>query len=167
MTQVSEQVRRLNHAIVNMTNNHVVPLEHLEWILKILSDALEAIPSMLSIEPRIYITGSKAPTLPLLPIASSTQAPSTTSPSTNTSNPNIEEEEKPGLPAYSALKIIHGRPSIPKLLHNEISVSSGSVSVDGASSLPEVLVDNYSSSGDSCWYFWISVFLSLLVGNIS
>ncbi|KAJ3573341.1 hypothetical protein NP233_g2490 [Leucocoprinus birnbaumii] len=120
--------------------------EHLEWISKILSDALEPIPPTLSVEPRIYITGSKAPTFPPLSMKPTTptgQIATTelsSSSSVNNSNPEIVEEEKStDLPAYSLLKIIHGRPSIRKVLHDEISASTGSVSVDvaGPASLSE------------------------------
>jgi hypothetical protein len=43
------------------------------------------------------------------------------------------------LPRYSSLKLIHGRPSMKKLIHDEIDIALGPVSVDvaGPSTLAE------------------------------
>ena len=43
-------------------------------------------------------------------------------------SPTLEEGK---LPAYNALRIVHGRPSVKKILEEEITTSWGPVSVDG------------------------------------
>jgi len=35
------------------------------------------------------------------------------------------------LPTYSSLKLVHGRPSMKKLIHDEIELAAGPISVDG------------------------------------
>ncbi|KAF9451639.1 hypothetical protein P691DRAFT_337963 [Macrolepiota fuliginosa MF-IS2] len=143
--------------------------EHLDWIYKTLSEALEASPSTLSVEPRIYVTGSKMPMVPVLPITSAahpgTAASTSRTSSRCDSSPNssvgekfevVEIEEKPELPSYSSLKLIHGRPSVRKLLHDEISASLGPVSVDGAYDFPE---DEWVATSPA---LWCSVFLGFL-----
>ncbi|KAF8974334.1 FAD-binding domain-containing protein [Flammula alnicola] len=86
---------------------------HVKWISKTLIQALSATTASLTVEPRIYITGKNYP------------IPETT--------PSTE------LPVYSSLKLIHGRPSIKKLLNDEIASSLGPISVDvsGPSSLAD------------------------------
>ncbi|KAF9468795.1 FAD-binding domain-containing protein [Collybia nuda] len=104
---------------------------HLIWISKILTDTLASASRTLTIEPRIYITGSKY----MIPqVTSESESGPPSSPS------SISESEKnKDLPSYSSLKLVHGRPSIRKLLHDEISASLGPVSVDiaGPSTLAE------------------------------
>lgn len=97
---------------------------HLTWISKTLTDALTLLSRSLTIEPRIYITGPNYP-IPQLPLMES-------GPPSPSSLVESEKDTKDvDLPLYSALKLIHGRPSIRKLLHDEISASPGPVSVDG------------------------------------
>ncbi len=103
-----------------------------------LSEALDDSSSNLSVEPRIYITGTKLPNVAVLPNTSPN--PSGTASTASSSKPDIIIEEKPELPpVYSALKIIHGRPSIRKLLYDEISASPGPISVDGTYCPSEVI----------------------------
>lgn len=91
---------------------------HLTWISKTLTEALSSSKSSLSIEPRVYITGPSypIPQVPFLPEPASPASP-------------IETEEGAkdvlALPSYTSLKLIHGRPSIRKLLHEEIAASLG------------------------------------------
>ena len=102
--------------------------DHLEWISKTLYEALTAAQSTsLIVEPNIYITGRTCP-LPEIP-RDATYAPSDGS-STPTSPSEVEKFDKE-LPVYSALKIVHGRPSIRRVLQESIDSSAGPVSVDG------------------------------------
>ncbi|KAI0068942.1 hypothetical protein BV25DRAFT_1817865 [Artomyces pyxidatus] len=96
---------------------------HLTWISKLLGEAISAAPPSLTIEPRIYVTGAR---LPVQDIPSVAYAGS--------SNPSLESpiKEKPELPSYNAFKITHGRPSIRRLLQDEIASAAGPVSVDVA-----------------------------------
>ncbi|GLB33682.1 putative FAD-binding domain containing protein [Lyophyllum shimeji] len=98
---------------------------HLTWILKTLTEALSSSKASLSIEPRVYITGPSypIPQVPFLP-----EPPSPKSPTES----EKEAKNTLALPLYTSLKLIHGRPSIRKLLHEEIAASSGPVSVDVA-----------------------------------
>lgn len=81
--------------------------------------------TQLAVDPRVYITGPNCP-IPEIPAPShKDSADGSITPTTNDSN------EKMGLPVYSSLKITHGRPSIPRILNDEISASTGPVSVDG------------------------------------
>lgn len=110
-----------------------VNVEHLKWISRLLLKALASARfSSLVIEPRIYITG---PSFPIPEIAGVEDAESIEESGINSPvSPTAEQSiDKPGPPLYSALKIKHGRPSIPRILHEVISSSSGSVSVDGKS----------------------------------
>jgi len=103
---------------------YVFLLAHLKWISKTLIEALGRATSSLNIEPRIYITGKKypIPEVPSLPIERA-----------STSSSSIEKAEisHAELPNYSTLRLIHGRPSMKKLLTEEISSALGPVSVDG------------------------------------
>ncbi len=99
----------------------------MKWISKLLTEALAAAQSTsLVVDPRLYITGASAPSLQLSETDSDKGSISVDSPAT-------EKDSKLGLPAYSALRVTHGRPSIRKMLHEEIAASSGPVSVDGTS----------------------------------
>ena len=78
----------------------------------------------MTVEPRVYITGPGVPQL---------ERTESDSGSFSADTPISENEKdvKNGLPAYSALAIINGRPSVRKIFDEEIPVSSGPVSVDG------------------------------------
>ena len=90
--------------------------------------ALNETKSNIVVEPRIYITGKNFPVLDTLAL------PSAASNFSELEKKNdIEEFE---LPMYSVLKTVHGRPSVKKLLHEEIAIASGPVSVDGKLPLP-------------------------------
>lgn len=84
--------------------------------------ALSVAAPSLVVEPRIYITGKNYP-IPEVPDIHDRSSISS----------SIEKDDilSPQLPVYSALKLTHGRPSIKKLLNEEISSSLGPVSVDG------------------------------------
>ncbi|KAK7695500.1 hypothetical protein QCA50_000136 [Cerrena zonata] len=101
--------------------------EHLKWISKVITEALVAARlTHLTVDPRIYITGPNCP-IPEVPVLGHKDSlDGTITPSSNQSNEKIE------LPIYTSLKITHGRPSISRILHDEISTSIGPVSVDVA-----------------------------------
>ncbi|OCH90700.1 hypothetical protein OBBRIDRAFT_582310 [Obba rivulosa] len=112
--------------------------DHLKWISKLLTQALDAAQSTpLVVEPTIYITGPMPPTP--IPELSKTGSSEYTDGSRTPTSSDPEKEEKMSLPSYSALKITNGRPSTRRILQEEISVSSGPVSVDvaGPSSLSQ------------------------------
>ncbi|EIW61249.1 uncharacterized protein TRAVEDRAFT_69649 [Trametes versicolor FP-101664 SS1] len=107
--------------------------EHLQWISKVLNEALAAAQSTsLAIEPHVYITG---PTCTIPEVQRTAYAPSdgTSTPPSPADTGKFEKE----LPVYSSLKITHGRPSIRRVLQEGIDSSTGPVSVDvaGPSSL--------------------------------
>ncbi|GJE84448.1 ferric reductase family protein [Phanerochaete sordida] len=103
--------------------------DHVRWISQVLGDALMAAQSTgLAVDPRVYITGSTPPTPPLPVVGYSDSDRG----SVNIESPISEKDVKMSLPAYSALRILHGRPSIRKVLQEEISASAGPVSVDVA-----------------------------------
>ncbi|KDR83594.1 hypothetical protein GALMADRAFT_219415 [Galerina marginata CBS 339.88] len=104
---------------------------HLKWISKTLVDALATTTPYLTIEPRIYVTGKNYP-IPEVPELPTDRA----SMSSGSIEKDIAETE---LPVYSSLKLIHGRPSMKKLLAEEIQTSLGPISVDvaGPSNLAE------------------------------
>lgn len=105
--------------------------EHLQWISKVLNEALAAAQSTsLAIEPHVYITG---PTCTIPEAQRTVYAPSDGT-STPPSPADIGKFEKE-LPVYSSLKITHGRPSIRRVLQESIDSSTGPVSVDGQYSL--------------------------------
>ncbi|KAI9000892.1 hypothetical protein BD414DRAFT_15568 [Trametes punicea] len=107
--------------------------DHLAWISKTLNEALTAAqPTSLVVEPRIYITGPTC-TIPEMPRGSYTPSDGTTTPT----SPSDGEPFEKGLPVYSSLRIIHGRPSVCRILQEGIDSSTGPVSVDvaGPSSL--------------------------------
>lgn len=122
--------------------------DHVKWISQALGEALTAAQSTsLSVDPRVYITGSTPPTppLPTVGYADSDRG------SLNVESPISEKDVKMSLPAYSALRIHHGRPSIRKLLQEEIGASAGQVSVDVAGpsglsqSIAQVLASDITS----------------------
>ena len=75
----------------------------------------------LAVEPTVYVTGPTC-TIPQIP---GTQYDGS---STNSITGEVMDKE---LPVYSSLKIIHGKPSIRRILQEGIDGSSGPVSVDG------------------------------------
>ncbi|EMD40636.1 hypothetical protein CERSUDRAFT_111219 [Gelatoporia subvermispora B] len=127
--------------------------DHLKWISKILSQALDAAQSTsLKIEPTIYITGAM-PSTPIPELARTGSAEYTDGSVTPTS-PEPEKEGKEYLPSYNAPKITNGRPSIRRILQEEISASTGPVSVDVAGpsnlsqSVARVLASRVTSPGE-------------------
>ena len=109
--------------------------EHIRWISKILNQALDSAQSTsLAVDARIYITGPNY-TMPELPASDSSSRNSDNGDSIpGTPLSPISEKsfnEKQELPVYSAIRLTHGRPSISRILQEEISASSGPVSVDG------------------------------------
>ncbi|KAI0082566.1 hypothetical protein K474DRAFT_1585791 [Panus rudis PR-1116 ss-1] len=104
--------------------------EHLKWISKALTEAMEyARTTSLVIEPRLYITGPQY-TIPELPAVNADPSDGSVTPLSSKSDEKLQP------PAYSALKITHGRPSIRRLLQDEIAEASGPVSVDVAGPTP-------------------------------
>ncbi|THH33660.1 hypothetical protein EUX98_g541 [Antrodiella citrinella] len=123
--------------------------EHVKWISKVLKEALvHAQSSPLVVDPHVYITGPNHP-LPELSLSDDSKSVIGDShPGTPVCPKSENSLEKLELPAYSALKITHGRPSISRILEDEVSGSAGSVSVDGKSAhLPGATSadDSYSS----------------------
>lgn len=93
-----------------------------------LGEALTAAQSTgMTVDPRVYVTGSTPPTPPVAAVEYSESDQG----SVAMESPISEKDVKMSLPAYSALRILHGRPSIRKILQEEISASTGPVSVDG------------------------------------
>jgi len=108
---------------------------HLKWISKTLMEALACANSSLVIEPRIYITGKNYPIPEVPELPQSPNDRSSVTSSTEKRDDAIETE----LPTYSSLKLVHARPSIKKLIHDEIELAVGPISVDvaGPSSMAE------------------------------
>lgn len=75
----------------------------------------------------MYITGSTPPTPPVAAVEYSESDQG----SVAMESPLSEKDVKMFLPAYSALRILHGRPSVRRILQEEIDASTGPVSVDG------------------------------------
>lgn len=96
---------------------------HLKWISTTLVKALNTVTPSLVVEPRIYFTGKDYP-IPEVPEILQDRASVSSSEDKN-------DALAAYLPSYSALKLTHGRPSIKKLLNEEIASSLGPVSVDG------------------------------------
>lgn len=105
---------------------------HLAWISKLLTEALAAAPSSLAVEPRIYVTGASYP-IPKIPsIEYDKYSPPHSPPPSSSSVSSVKDDKfELELPLYSTLQLKHGRPSIRKLLQEEITTSQGPVSVDG------------------------------------
>ncbi|TCD66927.1 hypothetical protein EIP91_000705 [Steccherinum ochraceum] len=125
--------------------------EHVKWISKILNEALDhAQLSSLTLDPRIYITG---PTYPLPDLPDNDSIRKSEGGNSTPGSPISESsvEEKLELPSYSALRITHGRPSISRFLQDEITTSSGPVSVDvaGPSALSHAVSTTLSSKAAS------------------
>ena len=94
-----------------------------------LNEALNAAQDTpLTVDPRIYITGPRAP-----PTNYATGSDSESG-SISAESPVSEKENK--LPLYTALRITHGRPSLRKVFDEEVTTAAGPVSVDGMSSSP-------------------------------
>lgn len=105
--------------------------DHVRWISEVLGEAITAAQSTgLVLDPRVYITGSTPPTPPVATIGYADSDKG----SISAESPISEKDVKMSLPAYSALRILHGRPSIRKILREEITASTGPVSVDGTES---------------------------------
>ena len=90
-------------------------------------EALGSAKSSLVVEPRIYITGKNypIPEVPELPMSSNDKS------SISSTSEKREDVTETDLPTYSSLKLVHGRPSMKKLIHDEIELAAGPISVDG------------------------------------
>ena len=97
--------------------------EHLTWISKLLTTALVACPSSLTINTQIYVTGAKG----ALPDVNSLGQNDTDSVS---GTPSVSDEEKKPELALS-IKTNQGRPDIHQILEEATCSASGPVSVDG------------------------------------
>lgn len=69
------------------------------------------------------------PDLPTVEYSRSTSG--TATPETPISPATEKDEEVSPLPLYTSLRIKYGRPSVRRILQEEISVATGPVSVDG------------------------------------
>lgn len=97
--------------------------DHLGWISKTLCEALAAAQSTtVAVEPTVYVTGT---------ICDIPQIPGTQYAGSDSSGSDSGEVAGKELPMYSSLKIVHGRPSIRRILQDGVDGSSGPVSVDG------------------------------------
>ncbi|KAH9943327.1 ferric reductase NAD binding domain-containing protein [Epithele typhae] len=102
--------------------------EHLDWISKTLNEALAvAQPTSLVVEPTVYVTG---PSCTMPTIARTPYMPNMSPASDSGSTKSLEASIDKTLPSYSSLKVIHGRPSIRRVLQDGINCSAGPVSVD-------------------------------------
>ncbi|KAJ2930191.1 hypothetical protein H1R20_g6887, partial [Candolleomyces eurysporus] len=114
----------------------------LPWITEALSKALPLVKHPLVVETRIYITGTDVP-------PTTWPAESSNSISKSEKDQVFVEPESTG----NTPRIHHGRPNIASLLHDEISASLGSVSVDVAgpgamtASVREALTTGAASPG--------------------
>ncbi|KAI5119903.1 hypothetical protein M0805_003707 [Coniferiporia weirii] len=105
--------------------------EHLDWISKLLTEALVSAPFSLAIEPCIFITGKKSqPHDAMLSNFNSFDSPFPTS-----SSSSSEGKISASL-ALSLLRTRRGRPDVHRLIEEAISVSAGPVSVDVAGPSP-------------------------------
>lgn len=105
---------------------------HLPWITETLSQALATAKQSLEVDVRIYITGAN-----VAPAASPSGSLNSISKSEK-DEVFIEPEAVAGAP-----RIHHGRPDITTILHDEISASSGDVSVDGELDLAALVCEMY------------------------
>lgn len=122
---------------------------HIAWISSLISKALTAAPSSLSIEISIYITGRRSPVQ--LPAVVYREATSLTIPSINGQSSSDQLDGKIGLPVYDALKVIYGRPDIEKILGEEVGSATGPVSVDGK------FLEQISSSIERLIHYYIAL----------
>lgn len=123
---------------LSSSTHTLTPIGHIKWISKVLTEALVAAqPTNLHVEARLYITGPSAPTF------ESREAvfDSDTSESPTPANPSSEKDVK--LPLYHSLQIMHGRPSIRKILQEEITSAQGPISVDGKGFYTQTTNDEY------------------------
>ena len=103
--------------------------DHLKWISGALASALNAAPSSLHVDVRIFITGTNSPSPP----------PSMAYNEDVLESPvSIDEKDKEAAvvsipPAEFPTTL--GRPDLLKLLREEVDIATGPVSVDGALSI--------------------------------
>ena len=122
--------------------------DHLGWISRNLCEVLAAAQSTtVAIEPTVYVTG---PTCDVPQIQGTQYAGS------DGSGSDSGEAADKALPLYSSLKIVHGRPSIRRILQDGVAGSSGPVSVDGERPLSERLLNGGALRADCCASFLVS-----------
>lgn len=131
---------------------------HIAWISSLISKALAAAPSSLSVEISIFITGRRNPVQ--LPAVVYRETTSLTVPSINGQSSSDQLDGKAGLPVYDALKVVYGRPDIEKILGEEVGSATGPVSVDGKS-LEQIspstkrLIQNYITLQSLVLLLWL------------
>ncbi|KAH8118598.1 ferric reductase NAD binding domain-containing protein [Phellopilus nigrolimitatus] len=115
--------------------------EHLNWISKLLTTALVSAPPLLIVEPRIYITSSKAKSRDLTTLTYNL-ASEPSSPSSASGDYKLTD-----VLALSSLKTRYGRPDVQSIIEDAVSVSAGPVSVDvaGPSSLAAAIREALAS----------------------
>ena len=125
----------------------------MKWISSVLGEAISAAQSTgLIVDPRIYITSSSPPTPPTPP-ATAVAYDESDKGSISLESPITEKDVNMSLPSYSALRILNGRPSVRKILQEEIGASSGPVSVDGMCMIMTVISNRILMPLCSC-SFW-------------
>lgn len=100
-----------------------------------LTDAIASSTTDLVVEPRVYITGSEYP-IPEVPELGKNKSSMEFDDKEEADKREVVERE---LPTYTSLKLVHGRPSIKKLLQEEITEAQGPVTVDGGYSFDDSL----------------------------
>ena len=124
-------------------------VDHIKWISKVLTEALlAALPTSLHVEARLYITGPSAPSFEPREATFDRDITETSTPA----DPSSEKDVK--LPLYHALQITHGRPSVKKIMQEEIARARGPISVDGKVCPSPYRQGYLPRSFCSRWPFW-------------
>ncbi|TBU43175.1 ferric reductase NAD binding domain-containing protein [Dichomitus squalens] len=100
--------------------------DHIEWVSKALSKALELAPSDLEISIRIYVTGRSASNETALRQVKSWNEDDSIHSSEGTT---VGKSRPPSLLNFPAVQVNQGRPDIPALLHDEVDATTGRISV--------------------------------------
>jgi ferric-chelate reductase len=117
---------------------------YLSWLSKTMTKALSHAKCSVSIELRMYLT-----------------APSTKTSSSNASIASEKDDHSAVKTTtvvspteyHPSLKLVHGRPNIRRVLHDEIAActNEGSISVDGQHPFDDSQMDELTIAPGSCW----------------
>lgn len=99
----------------------------MSWISKLLTQAIASAPSTLSIEPRIFITGTKSQISETKELDYEIRSDSVFESSSSSSS----VEGKKEVLSYTAFRVSKGRPSIREIINEAVTGATGPVSVDG------------------------------------
>lgn len=100
------------------------PLGHVEWISKALMQALELAPPSFTISIQIYVTSGEPP-------VTSERAYDDDSIHDNSSGSQEKKSTATSLSDYSAVTFYNGRPDLCAVLRDEVSLTTGRMSVTG------------------------------------